>query len=196
MDKRTRKILRIGVLIVTLLIITTAGVFSLSANEEKLFKTALQAIEELDQTFVLGETDESIIVVDSIVDGDTIKFYYHGNLETARLIGIDTPETKHPTKGVECFGKEATSHLESLIEGEEIIIEFDSSQGERDRYNRFLVYVYRSRDNLFINRQMIADGYAHEYTYNIGYQHQTEFLQEEKQAQLQRKGLWKLCVGL
>jgi len=41
-----------------------------------------------------------------VVDGDTIVVKEVGKV---RLIGVDTPETKHPRKPVEYFGKEAES---------------------------------------------------------------------------------------
>ena len=46
--------------------------------------------------------------VKHVVDGDTIDIAIGGNTERVRLIGVNTPETKHPTKGVECFGPEAS----------------------------------------------------------------------------------------
>jgi endonuclease YncB( thermonuclease family) len=39
------------------------------------------------------------------VDGDTLML---GTGERVRLIGVNTPETNHPQKPVEAFGKEAT----------------------------------------------------------------------------------------
>jgi len=41
-----------------------------------------------------------------VVDGDTLVLE---NKERVRLIGVDTPETKHPRKPVEYYGKEATA---------------------------------------------------------------------------------------
>ena len=42
-----------------------------------------------------------------VVDGDTIEVARGAETDTVRLLGIDTPETHHPTKPVECFGPEA-----------------------------------------------------------------------------------------
>jgi len=41
-----------------------------------------------------------------VVDGDTI-ILNHG--KEVRLIGVDTPETKHPRKPVEYYGKETSA---------------------------------------------------------------------------------------
>lgn len=51
--------------------------------------------------------------VTRVIDGDTIQVD-HG--ERVRLIGIDTPETKHPQKPVEYFGREATEFTKRIAE--------------------------------------------------------------------------------
>lgn len=132
----------------------------------------------------------------SIVDGDTIKILYDGKIETVRLIGIDTPETKHPTKLVECFGKEASNYLKDLISGKSIAIEVDLSQGIRDRYSRLLLYLFLE-DGTNINEKMIRDGYAYEYTYNKPYKYQYLFKEAEKEAKENGRGLWNIdtCSG-
>ena len=49
--------------------------------------------------------------VERVIDGDTIKLT---NGERVRLIGVDTPETKHPKKPVEYFGKEAFAFTKKM----------------------------------------------------------------------------------
>ena len=49
-------------------------------------------------------------VVDRVIDGDTIRVRLDGARYTVRLTGIDTPETKHPTLGVQPFGPEASAY--------------------------------------------------------------------------------------
>lgn len=93
----------------------------------------------------------------SIVDGDTIKVNYKGAMETVRLIGVNTPETKHPTKGVEPYGPEASAYTTKLLEGKSVRLEFDVEQ--RDNYGRLLAYVYLE-DGTFANEKLISDGYA------------------------------------
>ena len=44
------------------------------------------------------------------VDGDTAKFLYKEEKITARFLAIDTPETVHPTKEEEAYGKEASKY--------------------------------------------------------------------------------------
>ena len=134
--------------------------------------------------------------VTEVVDGDTIKISMEGKVETLRLIGMDTPETVDPRKPVQCFGKEASSKAKELLSGRKVRIETDPTQGERDKYDRLLAYIYRD-DGLLYNKYMIEQGYAHEYTYNIPYKYQVEFKAAQKSAQTAQLGLWSpsTCNG-
>src|SRR5215218_11187821 len=87
-----------------------------------------------------------------VVDGDTIHVQIGETREKVRYIGIDTPETKHPTKGVQCFGAKAAAFNARLVAGEQVRLVRDVEQ--RDRYGRLLAYVYRVRDGLFVNAEL------------------------------------------
>lgn len=131
------------------------------------------------------------LAVVRINDGDTIVVNKNGQEETVRLIGVDTPETKDPRKPVQCFGKEASAWTISQLQGQRVRLEADITQGDRDRYNRLLAYVYRANDNLLINQALISDGYGHEYTYQSNpYKYQTAFRKAEQSAREQGRGLW------
>lgn len=134
--------------------------------------------------------------VTSVVDGDTIKINMNDEVVTLRLIGLDTPETVDPRKPIQCFGKEASNKAKELLIGKKIRIEKDITQGELDKYDRILAYVYRE-DGLFYNKYMIEQGYAHEYTYNTPYKYQAEFKEAQKLAKDNLRGLWALntCNG-
>jgi micrococcal nuclease len=96
--------------------------------------------------------------VKRVVDGDTL---FLANGEYVRLIGVDTPETKHPEKPVEYFGEEACSFTKKLAEGKEARLEYD--QTRRDRYGRILAYVYLL-DGTLLNAEIIKQGYGFDYT--------------------------------
>ncbi|OGG41600.1 hypothetical protein A2837_00200 [Candidatus Kaiserbacteria bacterium RIFCSPHIGHO2_01_FULL_46_22] len=131
-----------------------------------------------------------------VIDGDTIVVNKNGISETIRMIGVDTPETVHPSKAVQCFGVEASSQTKSWLVGQSVRLEIDSSQGERDKYGRMLAYVFRA-DGLFINQELIAKGFAYEYTYNLPYKYQAEFKAAEEKARTDKQGLWaeSACAG-
>lgn len=132
-----------------------------------------------------------------VVDGDTIDVDLNGKIERLRLIGMDTPETVDPRKVVQCFGKDASNKAKEILDGKMVSLEADSTQGERDKYDRLLRYVFLE-DGTFYNKKMISDGYAHEYTYDSNpYKYQSDFIAAEKQAREAGRGLWssETCNG-
>jgi len=138
----------------------------------------------------------SLYVVKTVIDGDTIQIDVAGKKETIRLIGIDSPETVDPRKPVQCFGTEASKKAKELLSGKKVGLEADASQGERDKYNRLLRYVFLE-DGTHINLLMIREGFAHEYTYQSNpYKYQSEFIKAEQSAREGKKGLWadNVCV--
>ena len=124
-----------------------------------------------------------------VIDGDTSTISINGKSVTLRLIGLDTPEIVDPRKPVQCFGKEASAKAKQILSGTSVRIETDPSQGTLDKYGRTLAYVFLP-DGKNFNELMIAEGYGHEYTYNLPYKYQAEFKQAEKSAREEKKGLW------
>lgn len=126
------------------------------------------------------------------VDGDTIHVQIAARREKVRLIGIDTPET-HGQGGLrECFGKEASAHTAKLIPvGTKVRLVRDAEA--RDRYGRLLAYVYRDRDNLFVNLALARDGYADVLTYPPNVAHAEEFVAAAADAREHNRGLWQKC---
>ena len=130
-----------------------------------------------------------------VIDGDTISIIKDGKTVTLRLIGLDTPETVDPRKPVQCFGKAASDKAKELLAGKTVRLEFDSSQGLLDKYGRTLAYVFLPPQpnvpaEILFNEYMIAEGYGHEYTYNLPYKYQKEFKAAEARAREEKKGLW------
>ena len=125
--------------------------------------------------------------VTRIIDGDTVEIRYDGKLTRVVLIGVDTPETVHPQKPVEAFGKEATAFTRNLLLGESVYLRFD---GDRtDKYGRLLAYLYRAPDGLFVNLEVIRQGYGKVYTV-FPFKHKTLFQHYSGQAQQAGRGLW------
>lgn len=134
-------------------------------------------------------SDRELHEVVKVIDGDTITIKMGEKNETVRLIGIDTPETVDTRVEVQCFGKESSAKLKSLLTGKKVYLEMDEGEGERDKYRRLLAYVLRD-DGLHINKYLIEEGYAYEYTYDSAYKYQDEFKDAEKEAKAGQKGLW------
>jgi micrococcal nuclease len=81
-----------------------------------------------------------LAAVTRVVDGDTIEVSLNGKSEEIRMLLIDTPETKHPSKPVEKFGPEASTYAKQVLEGKQVGIQVGTE--ERDKYGRLLAYVW------------------------------------------------------
>lgn len=129
-----------------------------------------------------------------VSDGDTIDVDLGGRRETIRLLGIDTPETKHPTKPVECYGAEASERTAALLpEGVQVRLVRDAEA--RDRYGRLLAYVYRVDDDLFVNLALVTDGFADVLDIAPNSAHAAELARAVSTARAAGAGLWGACGG-
>lgn len=141
---------------------------------------------------VTVSADGARATVVRVVDGDTVVLRIAGRKESVRLIGVDTPETKHPTKPVECFGPEASRHTAGLLPaGTEVLVRRDTEA--RDVYRRLLLYVYRADDGLFVNRDLVAGGWAVPKSYPPNTAHAEEFAALAATAEAAGLGLWGAC---
>jgi micrococcal nuclease len=125
------------------------------------------------------------------IDGDTIVVAFgDGHTDTVRILGVNTPETHHPTKPVECFGPEAAAYTARRLTGQVVTLESDVEQ--RDIYGRRLAYVVLSDGNRF-DDELLRRGYARLLVIDPNRAHARELLAAELDAQRNRRGLWSAC---
>jgi len=148
---------------------------------ELLIIVVIIFIYVIDDGFVESDDNsieqQTVNIVTHIVDGDTFDI---SSGERIRMIGIDTPE-----RG-KYFYKEASVRLGELIEGREVILKKDVS--ETDRYGRLLRHVYI--DDVWINKQMIEEGFARFVTFPPDVAHVQVFEQAQQKARDAKKGMW------
>jgi micrococcal nuclease len=121
-----------------------------------------------------------------VVDGDTIHVSIRGHTEKVRYIGIDTPEVRHPTRGEEPGGREATRVNRRLVAGKTVRLELDVQ--ERDRHGRLLAYVHVG--DTMINAELVRLGYAQALTVPPNVRHASLFVELQRQAREAGRGLW------
>jgi micrococcal nuclease len=132
--------------------------------------------------------------VEYVVDGDTVDLIVDGSEVRARLIGIDTPETKKENTPIECFGPEATAYTESLLPvGTPVFIERDVVA--RDDFGRLLVYIHRPDTGVFVNLEIVANGFAQPLTIPPNDTYADDFVAAARAAEAADLGLWSSCRG-
>jgi micrococcal nuclease len=109
-----------------------------------------------------------------VVDADTLVLE---NGERIRLIGVDAPETRHPSKGRETCGQEASHFAKTLALGRQVKLDFDWQRYDDTRSRRTLAYVFLD-DGTFLNAEIIKQGYAHAYR-KFRYRLRDEFIEHE-----------------
>ena len=130
-----------------------------------------------------------MVLVTRVVDGDTIEVNYRGSIVDIRLIGVDTPETVHPTEPVECFGPAASRFTTASLTDETVRLEFDVER--RDYYGRLLAYVWD--DGRLFNRALVKRGFATVSTYPPNVRYVERFSAAQDRAESTGRGLWEGC---
>lgn len=138
---------------------------------------------------VKEDGDNSSVSLVRVVDGDTVKLNENGKENTYRLLLIDTPETKHPSKGVEPYGPEASERTKELVSSaDKLTIEYDKGDKE-DKYGRKLVYLYA--DGKMVNDVLAREGLARvKYIYPPNTTHLDKLKESQAKAKEEKLNIW------
>ena len=129
-----------------------------------------------------------------VVDGDTIVVALDGAEHTVRILGIDTPETVHPDRPVECHGPEASARLDELLPvGTEVRLERDEEL--LDPYGRLLAHVVRQPDGLHVATALAREGHADTLVIPPNTAMADELAAAVADARAASLGLWGHCAG-
>jgi endonuclease YncB( thermonuclease family) len=161
---------------------------------------------------VIGE-----FALTKVVDGDTIRV--DGLDSSLRLLGIDTEETfKHaserrafdagweqyekdvrgtsprPVKFATPMGMEAKDWAEKFFAGaDKVRLERDDPKQIRDRYNRYLAYVFVQKNGVWVNYNVeaVRAGMAPYFPkYGRSRRFHDEFVKAEAEAKAAKRGIW------
>lgn len=125
-----------------------------------------------------------------VVDGDTIKIMFRGREESVRFLLVDTPETVHPNKPEQPFGREASDHVKKMLEGKKVRLEQDVS--ERDKYGRLLMYIY-DENGVSVQEELLRLGLARvAYIYPPNIKHVDKYKAIQEDAQKRGVGIWSI----
>ena len=136
-----------------------------------------------------NSTNKVKVKLVSTVDGDTAKFEMNGEQVTVRFLGINTKETVDPQVGEEAWGKEASNFTkEKLQNANKIELEFDSSSDEKDKYDRYLAWIWV--DDELLQNLLVENGLAENYMLQNNYKY-AGILQESQEITKNNKlGIW------
>lgn len=136
-----------------------------------------------------GTTDQIPVELVQVIDGDTIKIKYNGNIEKVRYLLVDTPETNHKTLGKQPFGEEAKNRNKELLNSGNVTIEFDI--GNRfDDYDRMLAYIYV--DGVSVQETLLEEGLARvAYVFPPNTRYLDDFEAASEVAKNAKNGVWE-----
>ncbi|MBQ3455722.1 MAG: thermonuclease family protein [Synergistaceae bacterium] len=144
-----------------------------------------------------GNQDFVPAVIVRAVDGDTAVVKVDGQEKRVRFLGVDTPETVHPNKPVQFYGKEASNFTKESLNGRRVWLEYDSNP--QDRYGRHLAYIWLKnpatinestmRESMF-NAKLLLGGYAKVMIIKPNKRYETEFKKFQEEAKRARLGVW------
>ncbi|MFL0364583.1 thermonuclease family protein [Pseudobacillus sp. 179-B 2D1 NHS] len=147
--------------------------------------------------------DRLFASIQTISDGDTVTVraesnYVHpeenlsikkGSLLKVRLLLLDTPESVGPNAGMP-FGKEASDFAKRTLSNKTVELEFDEGE-KKDHYGRYLAYLYV--DGKSFQEMVLREGMGIvRYVQEPNTRYLQEFLNAEKEASEQNKGVWSL----
>src|SRR5215211_2920432 len=132
---------------------------------------------------------DATVTVSRVVDGDTVDISPAvDNIDEVRLIGVDTPETKDPSEGIEPYGPEASAFATDELAGQSVDLEFDVER--EDQYDRLLAYVYVGGE--MFNEVLLEEGYAQAYPYPPNTRYEGRFAAAQEEARAAGLGIWGL----
>jgi micrococcal nuclease len=133
-----------------------------------------------------------------VSDGDTIVL---SDGRKVRLIGVDTPELKDTARNrdsarrnkldertVRSYAKKSKAYLDSLVKGKTVRLDHDRQK--IDKYGRTLAYVYREPDGLFVNADIIRQGYGFPIVH-FPFKYKDQFEELRDQARKEGRGFWR-----
>ena len=146
---------------------------------------------------------EWTVTVTRVVDGDTVEARFpNGEVDTIRLLGVDTPETDYNSvspgefEGISDttagrdhllnWGENATRFATDRLSGSEVRVFVDEEADRRGYYGRLLAYIYVDGENF--NEQLLSEGYAR--LYESEFSKRAAFEAAEEAAQKDSVGLW------
>lgn len=134
-------------------------------------------------------SERETVTFSKCVDGDTIKVLIDKKEYTVRFLAVDTPESVHPTKDVEYYGKEASEYTCNKVKNaKKLELEYDQNSDKQDKYDRLLAWIFT--DDELLQASLVELGYA-KVAYLYGDYKYTDILKAKQElASAKSIGIW------
>ena len=131
-------------------------------------------------------SDTAYLVLEAVSE-DAVKIQYKGRLTIVKLLGVGTPITAYLNLSVDPLKEKTALLMRDLLLGEFVYLRFDTNK--LDANGQLWAYFYRAPDGLFINLELIRQGYNRVNTQFL-FQYRELFQYYEQRAQGTGKGRW------
>lgn len=166
---------------------TSVGLWPAGGAEDRL-ATAARAVDALSAPGARARVVRTL-------DGDTAVVAFSDRAGratvTVRYLGVDTPETVHPDRPVECFGPEASHRNSSWATGRLVRLRFDRERV--DPYGRLLAAVVVQGHRRSLGERLIAAGLGRVLVIPPNGADAGALRRAEARARAERRGLWRVC---
>jgi micrococcal nuclease len=136
--------------------------------------------------------NEGVHKVRRVVDGDTLLLTSGARV---RLQGIDTPETVREGFPVEAWGPEASQFAKDFVRRAGGRVRLTFSLERKDRYNRFLAFVWDG--DVMLNEELLRAGLAKA---RLGFRYsgamKSRFAKAQDEARRAGRGIWSKPAAL
>ena len=164
---------------------TTTTTKETASSSSSSYSYSSENVQDTDNTY------DALVTVTRVVDGDTVDVTPAiDGTQRVRFIGVDTPETKDPSCGVQPYANEASAFTEAQLLNEAVGLEFDVQK--KDPYDRVLAYAYKDAE--MFNEMLLEEGYAQVATFPPNVKYVDRFLADQQVARVRGLGIWGLSA--
>lgn len=141
------------------------------------------------KTIKSSASDKEIVELVKCVDGDTATFKIAGKNKKVRFLGIDTPESVHPYKEVEEYGKDASEYTCNLLKNANTIeLSYEENLSKADKYGRILAWVFADQE--LVQEKLVSIGYAEVKYIYAKYSYLDKLYEVQEKAKEKKIGIW------
>jgi endonuclease YncB( thermonuclease family) len=153
--------------------------------------TIVKVVNDLPKISSVDAAKATAYKVADVGDNYVITILVDGQKTQVRLLGVAPVQTKLAGERGEMFDRQADRFVKNLLIGEWVYLEYDDNVAQEDENGTTVAYVYRAPDMMFVNLELVRQGYgvvASGYTF----EEQKLFGTYEDKAQTDNKGVWRI----